>query len=124
MIFGIGIDTIEVERVDKQVCRDDGLRRKLFTRREIEHCESKRNSALNYAARFAAKEAFLKAIGTGRRDGLAFIDIELINDELGKPLLVLHGAAEEYTRAQGITNIHVSVSHLKHTACAIVTLEK
>lgn len=124
MIFGIGIDAIEIDRVDGKVHYDKGLRSRLFTSGEIEYCESKTNSALNYAARFAAKEAFLKALGTGLREGLAFVDIEVINDELGKPHLVLHGAAREHAEARGITNIQVSLSHLKHTACAIVTLEK
>ncbi|MCK4655879.1 MAG: holo-ACP synthase [candidate division Zixibacteria bacterium] len=124
MIFGIGIDDIEVERVGRQVRSEDGFTESVFTPGEIEYCESRRNSAQGYAARFAAKEAFLKAIGTGWRDGMAFSEIEIVNDDFGKPQLVLHGKAREHAEANGITNIQVSLSHLKHTASAVVTLEK
>lgn len=72
MIFGIGIDIIEVERVKNQISKSNGFREKIFTEREIEYCESKKNKAQHYAARFAAKEAFFKAIGTGWRNGMAF----------------------------------------------------
>ena len=124
MIFGIGIDEIEVERVEKLIHKEDGLREKLFTSNEIRYCESKKHGARNFAARFAAKEAFLKAAGTGWRDGLAFGEIEITNDGLGKPCLVLHGKASEFAEKNGIRNTHVSLSHLKDLASAIVVLEK
>ncbi len=124
MILGIGIDGVEVARVEKGISSTEGLKEKLFTSREIEYCESRRYSAQNYAARFAAKEAFLKAIGTGQRNGLAFGEIEIVNDELGKPDIVLSGKAKECAEAKKITNIQVSLSHTKELASAIVTLEK
>lgn len=124
MIFGIGIDEVEVARVEEKLSRTDGLRERLFTPGEIKYCESKRYSAQNYAARFAAKEAFFKAIGTGWRHGFAFSDIEIINDEYGKPACVLHGLVLKYIEEQGITGIHVSLTHLKDIAGAIVMLEK
>ena len=124
MIFGVGVDDIEVERVGRQVRSEDGFKESVFTPGEIEYCESRGDPTQGYAARFAAKEAFLKAIGTGWRDGMAFGDIEIVNDELGKPQLVLHGKAKERAKANGITNIQVSLSHLKQTASAVVILEK
>lgn len=124
MVFGIGIDSIEVSRIKKQVDGEPGLKEKLFTAREIEYCETKRYYAQNYAARFAAKEAFLKALGTGWRDGLAFGEIEIVNDTLGRPRIVLTGRAKEISDKVGITNIQVSMSHIRDYAAAIVTLEK
>lgn len=124
MVFGIGIDSIEVARIKKQLDNEPGLKGKLFTVGEIEYCEAKRYCAQNFAARFAAKEAFLKALGTGWRDGLAFGEVEIVNDGLGRPQIVLYGRAKEVSDKAGITNIQVSMSHIKDFAAAIVTLEK
>ena len=124
MIFGIGIDEIEVARIEKQIQKEAGFKERVFTSAEIEYCESKKYRAQHYAARFAAKEAFMKAVGTGWRDGLAFNEIEIVKDELGRPALVLYGKAKEITDKHKITNIHVSLSHIKELANAIVTLEK
>jgi holo-[acyl-carrier protein] synthase len=124
MIFGVGIDEIEVARLEERLGRTDGLKEKLFTPREIEYCGAKRHGAQNFAARFAAKEAFLKAMGTGWRNGAAFAEIEIINDDLGKPVCVVHGKVKEFIETNGITGIHVSLSHLDDIAAAIVMLEK
>ncbi len=124
MIIGIGIDSIEVERIERQILTESGLKEKLFTSREIEYCESKKGFAQHFAARFAAKEAFMKALGTGWRDGITFADIEVVNDALGKPELQLSGKAAELAKARAVTGIHVSLTHLKQIATAIVTLEK
>ncbi|HSW67366.1 MAG TPA: holo-ACP synthase [Bacteroidales bacterium] len=124
LIFGIGTDIIEVERIEKQLGSVRGLREKLFTPGEIAYCEPKRNKAQHYAARFAAKEAFLKAIGTGWRDGLQFNEIEVSNDELGKPTLVLYGKTREFVDSIHITNIQVSLSHIRDMVNAIVIVEK
>ena len=78
----------------------------------------------NYAARFSAKEAFLKAIGTGWRFGIRFADIEVYHDEYGKPMIRLYGKAEQLSKDEGISKIHVSLSHLKDMATAIVVVEK
>jgi holo-[acyl-carrier protein] synthase len=124
MIIGIGTDIIEVDRVKKHVEAGFGFKEKVFTQREIEYCEAKFNKAQNFAARFSAKEAFLKAIGTGLRHGLSFLDIEIINDDLGKPEIILHGKAQEIAKKIGTTNIQVSLTHLKDVVNAIVILEK
>lgn len=124
MIFGTGIDIIEVERIKDRISKIQGLKEKIFTGKEITYCESKKNKAQHYAARFAAKEAFFKAIGTGWRDGLEFIEIEILNDALGKPEVFLHGKTKKFSERNAIKNIHVSLSHLKNLVTAIITLEK
>jgi holo-[acyl-carrier protein] synthase len=123
MIYGIGTDIIEVARIQKVMERDLGFRDKIFTPGEIEYCETKKFKYQNYAARFSAKESFLKAIGTGWRFGIRFADIEVYHDELGKPYIRLHGKAKELITELSITKINVSLSHLKELATAIVTLE-
>ena len=124
MIVGIGIDIIEVARIQKQISRGDKFKERLFTPLEIAYCESKKNRQQNYAARFCAKEAFFKALGTGWREGLGFKQVEVINDEKGKPEIRLHGKAQQLAADAGITNIQVSLTHLKEIASAIVTLER
>jgi len=124
MIYGNGIDLVDVKRIQKEIEGESGLMERVFTSDEIEYCKSKRYSAQHFAARFAAKEAFFKAIGIGWRDGLAFIQIEVKNDELGKPSLILHGKAKDFIHDNNITGIQVSLSHTRDQACAIVTLEK
>jgi holo-[acyl-carrier protein] synthase len=124
LIFGAGIDIIEVGRIQKVMEKDIGFREKIFTPEEIEYCEKMKNKYQHYAARFSAKEALLKAIGTGWRFGIRFADIEVIHDEYGKPLIRLYGKAEELARQEGITAVHVSLSHVKEMATAVVIMEK
>ncbi len=123
MIYGIGTDIIEVSRIKSVMDRDIGFREKIFTPGEIAYCETKKHKYENYAARFSAKEAFLKAIGTGWRFGIRFADIEIYHDEYGKPLIRLSGKAEQLSKDEGISKIHVSLSHLKEMATAIVVVE-
>lgn len=123
MIFGIGIDIIEVERVRKQLDKNN-FKEKIFTEQEIEYCLSKRNYAESFAARFAAKEAFFKAIGTGWRGGLSFKELEILNDELGKPTFLLHGKAREFARENRLDKIHVSLTHVRNSAGAVVIVEQ
>jgi holo-[acyl-carrier protein] synthase len=124
MIFGVGIDNIEVKRIKKQIDDSTKFKEKIFTTKEIEYCESKKNYAESFAARFAAKEAFLKAIGTGWSNGLQFKDIEILNDKKGKPIIHLQGKAKQIILDNEINNIQVSLSHLKEIATAIIILEK
>jgi holo-[acyl-carrier protein] synthase len=123
MIYGIGTDIIEVPRIEKVMEKDLGFRDKIFTPGEIAYCETKRHKYENYAARFSAKEAFMKAIGTGWRFGIRFADIEVYHDEFGKPFIKLYGKAEELVKNEGISKIHVSLSHVKDVATAIVIVE-
>lgn len=124
MIYGIGTDIIEVSRIHAVMEKDIGFREKIFTSGEIAYCETKRHKYENYAGRFSAKEAFMKAIGTGWRFGIRFLDIEVYHDKFGKPLIRLHGKAEELRQIEGISKIHVSLSHVKEIATAIVIVEK
>jgi holo-[acyl-carrier protein] synthase len=123
MIIGTGIDIIEVERIALRVGRDSGFRDLVFSKNEIMYCESKAFPFQHFAARFAAKEAFLKAVGTGWDTGLSFHEIEIINDPKGKPIIRISGETEKQLLPLGIRTIHVSMSHLKSTATAVVILE-
>jgi holo-[acyl-carrier protein] synthase len=123
LIFGLGTDIILVPRVEKELVRTEGLKEMLFTAREIAYCESRGKSAQHFAARFAAKEAFLKAMGTGWRDGYRFNEIEILNDESGKPEAFAHGKVKNYCDEKGITRVHVSLSHTQELAEAVVILE-
>jgi holo-[acyl-carrier protein] synthase len=124
MIFGIGTDIIEVSRMERHMKANSGLREKLFTAREQAYADNKATTYQHYAARFAAKEASFKALGTGYRYGMAFHEIEVVNDELGKPIIHTHGKVKEYIENEGVQHIHLSISHVKEMASAFVVLEK
>ena len=124
MIFGVGTDIIEVARMEKMVARGRQYLETIFTEKERDYCETKARKSEHYAARYAAKEAFLKALGTGWRDGLAFCDIEIINDELGKPQVLLHGEVKNIFNHHQIRQTSISISHIKEIAVAFVILEK
>jgi len=124
MIAGLGIDIIEVERVATKICREAGFRELVFSKKEIDYCETKTDKFVHYAARFAAKEAFFKAIGTGWTEGTAFNEVEITNDVNGKPELSLLGATGKSKVALGIMTISLSLSHLKTIASAVVIIEK
>jgi holo-[acyl-carrier protein] synthase len=94
----------------------------IYTDHEIEYCEQFKNKAEHYAARYAAKEAFLKALGTGWRNGITFKDIEIRNNKLGKPEIKLSDKAKELSDSMGVNSIHVSLSHTKELAIAFVVI--
>lgn len=123
MILGVGIDMIETARVAAQLEKGNRFREKIFTAGEIAYCESKAHPSQHYAARWCAKEAFFKALGTGWRDGMEFAGVEVTNDELGSPALSLRGKALEVAQGLGVGRMHLSLTHLKETAAAVVILE-
>ncbi|MBD3413449.1 MAG: holo-[acyl-carrier-protein] synthase [Candidatus Aminicenantes bacterium] len=123
MIFGVGTDIIEAQRIKRLLEKNTRFRDRVFTQKEIQYCEKKKNRVHSYAARFAAKEAFFKALGTGWRKGVRFKDVEVVNLPSGKPELVLHGKSKEMTEENQIKNIQVSLSHLGETALSVVILE-
>ncbi len=123
MVHGIGIDLIEVERVAKKIQKAD-FKNKVFTANEIAYCEANYTNAERFAARFAAKEAFFKALGTGWIGQFSFTEVEIVTDELGKPNIQLYGKVKEYAENQHITQISVSLTHLKSVAGAVVIIEK
>jgi holo-[acyl-carrier protein] synthase len=124
MIEGVGIDIIEVERVANNIGKDAGFRELVFSKNEIEYCEKKTNKFEHYAARFAAKEAFFKALGTGWMNGTSFNEIEIVNNANGKPVVNLLGETAIAINKTGSIKIAVSLSHLKTIASAVVIIEK
>lgn len=124
MTSGVGIDMIEVERVAEKINKESGFREMVFSATEIAWCESKKNKFEHYAARFAAKEAFFKALGTGWAENTLFNEIQIINNKNGKPEVTLSGKTSETINTMGIKNIQVSLSHLKTIASAVVIVEK
>lgn len=121
MTIGIGTDIIEVERVGRAISQE-AFKKKVFSEREIAYCESQKKDE-SFAGRFAAKEAFFKALGTGWRDGMGITEVEIINDHLGKPEIHLSGKAKEVFEQKGGTHVHLSISHIKTQAIAFVILE-
>jgi holo-[acyl-carrier protein] synthase len=123
MIAGLGIDIVEVERIAEKIEKDNGFRELVFSANEIAYCESKTYKYEHYAARFAAKEAFFKALGTGWFNDTAFNEVEIINNQQGKPEIILLGLTNNTVSALGDFNIMVSITHIKLTATAVVILE-
>lgn len=124
MIVGTGVDIAEVPRVAAAIARfGDRFLRRIFTDAEIRYCESKANKVERYAARFAAKEAALKAIGTGWRRGVAWRDVEVTREPGGRPTMVFHGVAGEFAAKLNVKRVHVSLSHTVDHAIAQVILE-
>lgn len=122
MIIGIGCDAIEIKRVEKAVQREAFIK-KVFSAAEAEYCRSKGGQQYaSFAARFAAKEAVVKALGTGFRGG-SLTEIEVVNDELGKPDIVLAGYYKDLAVQKGVRKCHLSLSHSKDTAIAYVVME-
>lgn len=124
MIFGIGIDIIEVARVAHRVLSENGFREKVFSPSEIAYCEARgEQRAQHYAARFCAKEAFLKATGYGMNLTFDLNKIELRVKEQGNPELHLIEDLALLYKQYGWTKIHVSLTHLAETAAAVVVIE-
>ena len=120
-IIAIGVDLCDVQRLNK-IISEHGERflKKVYTTGEITYCAKKSDEGAAYAARFAAKEALLKAIGTGLRDGINWKDIEVVNDELGKPEFKFYGKTSSVI---GNRRVMVSLSHTHEYAVAFVVIE-
>jgi holo-[acyl-carrier protein] synthase len=124
MITGIGIDVIQNERIRESIERfGDRFLRRIYTEREAEYCGKCANPAIHYAARFAAKEAAFKALGTGWAAGVKWVDVEVERLPSGKPELHLHGEALVRATSMGATRFHVSLTHDQLVSCAVVVLE-
>jgi holo-[acyl-carrier protein] synthase len=125
MIVGTGIDICEVHRIKQALssAHGDRLKERVFTPREIAYAERKANPFERFAARFAAKEAGMKALGTGWRGGIAWCDFEVSNLPSGRPTLLLHGKAKEIAARLGALNIALSLTHTSEQAMAMVILE-
>src|SRR5215211_7874270 len=125
MIVSIGIDIVEVYRIGETMNRTPRFAERVFTDNERSYCESKGAAAFqSYAGRFAAKEAFLKALKTGWRGKLTWTSIEIVVDELGAPELQLTGEASKILTDRGCDRVHLSISHTEEYAVAQVILER
>jgi holo-[acyl-carrier protein] synthase len=124
MIVGTGVDISEPERIQQAAARY-GRRflERIFTAKEIDYCERKRNKWERYAARFAAKEAAFKALGTGWRRGVRWRDVEVANLPGGKPTLNLYGQARKFAEQQSVRNISLSMTHTGQFVLAQVIFE-
>jgi holo-[acyl-carrier protein] synthase len=124
MILGLGTDIVEVSRISELWAESrEGFARRVFTDAEIAYCSGRAHPAQNLAARFAAKEAALKAIGTGWAKGLGLRDVEVIRHESGMPTLHFHGKAAEAVLRMGVTHAFLTLSHTDQHASATVILE-
>jgi len=120
----MGVDIAEVERIRAAIDRHgETFLRRLFTQRERSYCEQYRNKYERYAGRFAAKEAAMKALGTGWRRGVRWVDLEVVREESGRPTLALTGEAAEIAKQLGVRRIALSITHTESQALAQVIFE-
>jgi holo-[acyl-carrier protein] synthase len=124
MIISIGVDIVEVYRIAETITRTPRFVERVFTAAEREYCDSRGAAASqSYAARFAAKEAFLKALKTGWRGKISWHDIEVVADDNGAPSLSITGEARRILDTKGTVHLHVSLSHTAEHAVAQVLIE-
>jgi len=116
-VRGLGVDIVEIDRMRQALARRPRLKERLFSEAEREYCEKRNRPEIHYAMRFAAKEAVLKAIGTGF-SGMRFCDVEVVRDKHGRPVPVLHGRAAEVAAESGVMELHLSLSFTHSTAVA------
>ncbi|MBM4293575.1 MAG: holo-[acyl-carrier-protein] synthase [Deltaproteobacteria bacterium] len=126
MIYGLGVDLVRVDRIDKALKRyGDRFLRRVFTPREIEYCSGKVWAVSGFAMRFAAKEAFSKALGVGlRQGGIRWREVEVVPDLRGKPDILVSGRAAQLCAEAGITGMHLTLTDEDNHAIAVVVLEK
>ncbi|MGC6486197.1 MAG: holo-ACP synthase [Planctomycetota bacterium] len=125
MIVSVGVDAVEIQRIRALLARSRGrFERRVFTADEAAYCRGKERAAESFAARFAAKEAVMKCLGTGWARGTGFRQIEVRRGAGGAPTLALDGAAAEVAAARGIRRWHLSLTHTETTATAFVVAER
>ena len=126
MIYGIGVDLVKVARIAAALERHgDRFLKRIFTPQEIEYCQGKARTASILALRFAAKEAFSKALGVGlRRNGIRWREVEVVPNPMGKPEIVVTGRAAQLCEDAGITNMHLTLTDEDGLALAVVILER
>jgi holo-[acyl-carrier protein] synthase len=121
-VVGIGTDIVECLRIANMIEKHEEIFiKRVFTPDEIEYCGGRKSSTQHYAGRWAAKEAILKAIGTGWAKGIQWTDIEIGNEPGGKPFVRLNGAAKDVAESQGISEVLISISHCRLFATAFAT---
>ena len=125
MIFGTGIDIIEIDRIKKSLERySPRFENKVFTDEEINYCQSQADPGKHFAARFAVKEAVSKSLGTGISNDVGFKDIEVVNNESGKPTVKMAGRGKLLFEKLNLKSIHISISHDRHYAIAHAIAEQ
>jgi holo-[acyl-carrier protein] synthase len=125
VIAGIGIDIVEVYRIREALERTPRFGERVFTQQETEYCRSRGVKQFeSFAARYAAKEAMFKALGTGWRGELAWKDVEVVSDELGAPSFRFTGEVVRQLETIGFSAVHLSISHTENYAVAQVVIEK
>lgn len=122
MRIAIGVDLVEIDRLDRLLARNAGAERDIFTERELGYCEGRRNRPAHLAARFAAKEAVLKALGTGLGPGQAWTDVEVVSAPFGPPRVRLSGVTARHCHRAGWAGAQVSLSHTGGYAVAQAVL--
>jgi holo-[acyl-carrier protein] synthase len=124
LIIGMGVDIAEVDRIQAAIERHgEAFLRRLFTAEERDYCEQFRNKYERYAGRFAAKEAAMKALGTGWRRGVRWVDLEVVREKSGRPALALAGEAAKIAERLGVKHIALSITHTESQALAQVIFE-
>jgi len=124
MIVGMGIDVAEVSRIREVIeSQKDRFLHRVYTENEIAYCEQFRNKYERYAGRFAAKEAAMKALGTGWSRGVRWVDVEVVRQRGGRPTISLQGEARKIADALGVKNIAISITHTADQAIAQVIFE-
>jgi holo-[acyl-carrier protein] synthase len=124
MVIGIGIDLVDVDTFKADFENHPTALSRTFSKAELDYCFSTASPFQSLSSRFAAKEAFMKAIGTGSTDEVHFHEITVEHDSAGRPSICLQGGAEEVYRTLGRPKIQLSMSHLKSIACAVVVLDR
>jgi holo-[acyl-carrier protein] synthase len=125
MVIGVGTDLMEISRIEQSIVRfGDRFLARVYTPREIAYCRrKKKNAGESFAARFAAKEAGAKALGTGISRGVNWLELEVTREPSGRPLLELSGRAAERAAELGVTRISLSLTHSRDVALAVVVME-
>lgn len=124
MVVGLGVDIVEVERIRKALEDQPAMIRRVFTGSEAKYCTGRKNPYQHFAGRFAAKEAALKALGTGWSEGIRWRDVEISSEPSGKPLLHFHGRAHEVFDSLDASTIFLTITHARAYAVAVVVLDR
>lgn len=117
-VAGIGVDIVEIDRIRTALTRTPRFKERVFTQEERAYCERRPNPYASYAGCFAAREAVLKALGVGFGVGIGYTDVSVGHDAKGRPVAVLAGKAAELARAQGVTDVYISIAHTHGVAVA------
>lgn len=118
-IFGIGIDVVEIDRIEQSISKfGEKFIERIFTAEERLYCEAQKRPAVNYAARFAVKEAVAKAFGTGIGKDLSWLDMDIHRAPSGEPSVQFSGAGKQFAEAQGIITVKISLTHAREYAAA------